>query len=263
MDKSNAQNTFGTLKGIKILIIDDEQMNRLVIGNMIKRWGAESEIAESGPEAIEKLTGGFDIILMDLMMPGMDGYQTSQKIRNELSPPVNQIPILALTGTSDTLSKEKLDSAGINDFLCKPFKIEELHSKISEILLGSSIETSKNNSNNEQIISLDYLIESTDNNSKLIKEIVNIFLKQTPEFLLELETSSASGNWQEVKNTAHKMKPTVSYVGVSSIESIIKNIEDYSEKRSNLDEIPLLIEQLKTSCETAFIQLKEVLKRIE
>lgn len=263
MDKSNAQKTFGTLAGKKILVVDDEKMNQLVIQNMIKLWGAESEIAEDGNDALQKIyKDNYDIILMDLMMPGLNGYQTAEKIRKSGDETINNIPILALTGSSANASFEKIIESGISDFAAKPFKIEELHAKISNLLFGKKDGEEINTSQLSTIINLEYLRETTVDNPKLIKEIINIFLEQTPGFLSRLEDSVISQNWAEVKAVAHKMKPTVNYVGVLSIENIIKNIEDFSEQRIKLDEIPSLLLELKNVCERAFIELKKELEKI-
>ena len=263
MDKSNAQKTFGTLAGKKILVVDDEKMNQLVIQNMIKLWGAESEIAEDGSDALLKIhKDNYDIILMDLMMPGLNGYQTAEKIRKSGDEIISNIPILALTGSSANASFEKIKESGISDFAAKPFKIEELHAKISNLLFGKKDEEEITIFQPSSIINLEYLRETTVDNPKLIKEIISIFLNQTPGFLLRLDEAVNSKNWAEVKAVAHKMKPTVNYVGVLSIENIIKNIEDFSEQRINLDEIPTLLSELKNVCERAFIELKKELENI-
>ena len=261
MDKSNAQKTFGTLAGKKILVVDDEKMNQLVIQNMIKLWGAECGIAEDGNDALQKIyKDNYDIILMDLMMPGLTGYQTAEKIRKSGDEKINNIPILALTGSSANASFEKIKESGINDFAAKPFKIEELHAKISNLLFGKKDGEEINISQTSSIINLEYLKETTVDNPKLIKEIINIFLDQTPEFLSRLEGAVKSQDWTEVKAIAHKMKPTVNYVGILSIENIIKNIEDFSDQKINLNEIPPLLIELKNICERAFIELKKELK---
>ncbi|MBU2491974.1 MAG: response regulator [Bacteroidetes bacterium] len=264
MEKSNAQKTFGTLKGKKILIVDDEQLNQLVIKNMIKLWGAECETAEEGNSAFKKIfDNNYDIILMDLMMPGLDGYQTAQKIRKEINPPKNQVPILALTGSTSGASIEKLSESGINDFAAKPFKIEELHAKITKLIFGVESKTDIQVSSDQDFINLDYLKESAGNNPSLIKDIINIFLDQTPGFISQIEDAVKSENWEDAKTFAHKMKPTVSYVGISSLVEIIKNIEDYSEEKIHLEKIPGLVKDLKTGCQTAFIELKKELLRIQ
>jgi len=263
MDKSNAQKTFGTLAGKKILVVDDEKMNQLVIQNMIKLWGAESEIAEDGSDALQKIhKDNYDIILMDLMMPGLNGYQTAEKIRKEENEKINSIPILALTGSSANASYEKIKESGISDFAAKPFKIEELHAKISNLLFGKNDGEEISISQTSSIINLEYLRETTVDNPKLIKEIINIFLEQTPGFLAKLDEAVSSQNWTEVKTVAHKMKPTVSYVGIISIENIIKDIEDFSDQRIKLDKIPSLLFELKNVCELAFVELKKELERI-
>ena len=196
---------------------------------------------------------------MDLMMPDMDGYETAAKIKFEFEHPINKTPILALTGSSSNASNKKIKESGINDFAAKPFLIEELHSKISSLIFENDT-VDKNDNEDSQFVNLQYLKDTADGNNNLISEIINIFLNQTPEFLIKLDQASGSQNWNEVKTIAHKMKPTVSYVGISALTDTIKKIEDYSEQKVNLKEIPSLINNLKNICETAFIELRKELK---
>lgn len=135
MSKESTQKTFNSLIGINLLIVDDELINQKVIANMVKLWGANSDIANNGFEALDKIRAkNYDIILMDLKMPELDGFQTSDKIRQEMPENKKDIPIIALTGTADKSLEKKLKDSGINDIVSKPFPIEELHSKIVSLI---------------------------------------------------------------------------------------------------------------------------------
>lgn len=117
-----------SLKGIKILLVEDNSINIKVVTQMLKYWEAETEVATTGAEAISIFEkGNFDLILMDLHLPGMDGYQTASLIR-DMNP---HIPILALTAAVTVEEKEKALSAGMNDFIAKPFRPQHFYDKIS------------------------------------------------------------------------------------------------------------------------------------
>lgn len=117
------------LDNVKILIVEDNKMNVLVVKNFLKRWGAEADVAYNGQEALEKLDSSkHQLILMDLHMPVMDGYEATKQIR-EIN---NVIPIIALTASLALEAEERIFSIGINDIVRKPFDPERLLSVILE-----------------------------------------------------------------------------------------------------------------------------------
>lgn len=125
----------GVVAGKKILVVEDNKVNVLVIKKFLKKWGAEVEIADNGQLAVEKyLSATFDLILMDLQMPVMDGYEATRKIREK----DGQIPIIAITAAvpSDTL--QQIYGAGMNDIVTKPFVPEDLQKKLIKYLSTNS-----------------------------------------------------------------------------------------------------------------------------
>jgi CheY-like chemotaxis protein len=122
----------------KILIAEDNMLNQKLIAFMIKGWGMESTICNNGEQAVEKLkVGNYDLVLMDLQMPVMDGYEAVSKIRKELN---SDIPIIALTATESDSEKEKCTAAGMNAYVTKPINEEQLRNVISGFVLNSGIE---------------------------------------------------------------------------------------------------------------------------
>ncbi len=124
------------LSGIKILIAEDNRMNQLVAKQIFKKWNVELQIANTGLEAVQFLSEKqFDIVLMDLQMPEMNGYEATEFIRDKSSSVLNHnVPIIALTADAFGETKGKVLDIGMNDFLMKPFKQEELYDKITKYL---------------------------------------------------------------------------------------------------------------------------------
>jgi putative two-component system response regulator len=115
-----------------ILVIDDEPSIREVLGSILREEGYHIDFAESGPDGYEKAQELIpDIVLLDVMMPGMDGFEVCRKIRNE--PLVGQVPIVMLTALGDNESKIKGIESGADDFIPKPFNIIELVAKVNNI----------------------------------------------------------------------------------------------------------------------------------
>ena len=124
---------------MKILIVDDIFTNRLLLVELIKSIGHDYVQTENGREAVEAmLTDDFDLVLMDIEMPVMNGLETTKFIRENFSPPKNGVPIVALTAHNPQLFFEDFKDVGFNQLLTKPYNIDKLTSLISELSIGQA-----------------------------------------------------------------------------------------------------------------------------
>jgi signal transduction histidine kinase/ActR/RegA family two-component response regulator len=124
-------------KPLRILLVDDNAVNLLVARMMLKKCFPKASIVEasSGPIALEKLhTQAFDLVLMDMVMPDMDGMQVTQTLRQTFAPPVCNIPVLALTASANPVDQDRCLASGMNDVLHKPLDEQQLITKISGAL---------------------------------------------------------------------------------------------------------------------------------
>ena len=119
-----------------LLVVEDNLINQKVISQILKKWEIKFELAENGKVALEKLKENeFDIILMDLQMPIMDGFETTNNIRNNKDyNSTKNIPIIALTADAFLETKNKVFKNKMNDFVSKPFNKKELNSKIFQLI---------------------------------------------------------------------------------------------------------------------------------
>ncbi|MBC7923717.1 MAG: response regulator [Ferruginibacter sp.] len=125
--------SFESLNGLRLLLVEDNSVNQFVAKKFLHRWNAEVDVAEHGIEALEKVAQNqYDLILMDLQMPEMDGYQAAMHIRASPNARYNAIPIIALTASSLLEIREKIFAAGMNDYVSKPFNPNELYGKITK-----------------------------------------------------------------------------------------------------------------------------------
>jgi signal transduction histidine kinase/ActR/RegA family two-component response regulator len=124
-------------KALQILLVDDNAVNLLVARMMLKKCFPKADIVEasSGPIALEKLrTQSFDLVLMDMVMPDMDGMQATQALRHNFPAPVCHMPVLALTASANPVDQDRCLASGMNDVLHKPLDEQQLISKISNAL---------------------------------------------------------------------------------------------------------------------------------
>lgn len=119
------------LKNVKILVVEDNSFNQILVEKLLERWQCEVEIADNGIIAIDKIKQhNFDIILMDIQLPEMDGYETTRFIRNEMESPKCNIPIIAMTAHAFADEIQKCVNEGMNDYISKPFNESTLYDKI-------------------------------------------------------------------------------------------------------------------------------------
>ncbi|MEJ6980401.1 ATP-binding protein [Pedobacter sp. P351] len=124
------------LAELKVLVAEDNTMNRLLLTKVFTKWNNKPVFAMNGLEAIEKIkTNDFDVVLMDLNMPLVDGFEASKTIRDIADPVKSSIPIIALTASVSVDVYDKIKEAGMDDFILKPFKLKELYLKLKEITL--------------------------------------------------------------------------------------------------------------------------------
>ena len=116
-----------------MLVVDDNQINRLLMNKVISKWGATADFAENGLQAVEKITSNrnYDVVLMDIYMPEMGGIEATQVIRAKDDPYFQQLPIIALTASMLSTEREQIDAAGMNDYVLKPFDPKSLFDKLS------------------------------------------------------------------------------------------------------------------------------------
>jgi CheY-like chemotaxis protein len=132
-DSTNIED-FMSLKGIKILLTEDNKVNQLIAVRFLQKWDLEVDVAENGLIALDLLKKNeYDLILMDIQMPEMDGYETTQEIR-KMEGIYSSIPILALTASAMAEVQNKILLTGMNDSVTKPFNPSELYRKIVKYL---------------------------------------------------------------------------------------------------------------------------------
>lgn len=122
------------LKGLQVLVAEDNPVNAMLLVKLLSKWQVTTEVARNGEEAVERFLNGFyDVILMDLHMPVMDGYQATGLIRKVDDTAKSGVPIIALTASVSHNIYDKIKEAGMDDYLSKPFQSAALYQKLEVI----------------------------------------------------------------------------------------------------------------------------------
>lgn len=248
------------VKDIKILVVEDMELNQLLMKTILDDFGFECEIAANGKIAIEKLKEKtFDIILMDLQMPEMNGFEATEYIRNKIK---LSIPIIALTADVTTTDVHKCKEVGMNDYISKPVDERLLFSKIISIIKKPVVIIEQNiigKSKTEKVkyIDMNYLSKLTKSNPKLMAEIIVLYLEQTPELVSTMKQSFSDKDWDLLDATVHKMIPSFTIMGINpEITEVAKKIQEYAHRLELSKDLDKLIVDVENVCKQACIELE-------
>jgi PAS domain S-box-containing protein len=251
------------IKGVKVLVVEDVELNQLLMRTLLDDFGFESDIAGNGKIAVEKLEKNkYDIVLMDLQMPVMNGFQATDYIRNTLK---SQIPIIALTADVTTVDLEKCKAVGMNDYIAKPVDDRKLYSKIVGLikkpLQTIEIKTLENyESKSQKSINLSYLNKLTKSSPKLMTEMINVYLSQTPSLINTIKQSWLAQDLETLKSAVHKLAPSFAIVGIDKkYEEMARKIEN----DTSAIEMQNWISELENICMQACEELKVELTNLK
>ncbi|HYH13956.1 MAG TPA: PAS domain S-box protein, partial [Flavisolibacter sp.] len=231
------------LSGKKILLVEDNEINQKVTSLILQKKGLFIDIANNGKEAVEMLEGGkkYDLIIMDLQMPEMNGFQTTIYIRQKLS---IQTPIIAMTASALRNERVKCFEIGMNEYMTKPFVPAELFKQLERLLKvgdkeGGGSEAEVVNKLVDSPYSLAYLEEVDD--QEYLVEVLQLFLDTTPDALNAIREQVIYENWEEVYRIAHKLKSSLGILQMSKMLADITEIEMLAKETRELDRLPILI----------------------
>ena len=251
------------IKNTKILVVEDMELNQLLMKTLLDDFGFECEIAANGKIAIEKLEkNSYDIILMDLQMPEMNGFEATEQIRQKMK---LTLPIIALTADVTTVDVAKCKSVGMNDYISKPVDERLLYSKLLSFIKKPIAIIENQINGNKQIqtikyVDLSYLSQLTKANAKLMTEMIEVYLKQTPPLLNSMKQSFRDKDWKLLKATAHKIIPSFAIMGINTqYEDLAKKIQEYAEKLDHALELNDMVLQLEKVCLQSFVELENEL----
>jgi signal transduction histidine kinase/CheY-like chemotaxis protein len=252
-DKSNTP--------LRVLVVDDNAINQSLMKHLLLQWNIDFETASNGLEAVEYLRNNdCELVLMDLQMPQMDGYAATQQIREVLK---LNIPIIAMTAHALVGEREKCLSRGMNEYISKPIKEEELFKLISNF--GLKEDNKKETKTEEkatvyQYIDLSYMQSVSGGDTSFEKIVSQQFIDNVPEHLQQLITAYQNKDFTTVKLRAHDLKSSVSIMGLlpllqEKLNALEMTTEENSTIEKILEEVKNIISQAVSEAEIFFKSL--------
>jgi PAS domain S-box-containing protein len=254
-------------KSIKVLIVEDIPLNQLLMKTMLDDFGFELEVAANGKIALQKLEQThpngplkpFDIILMDLQMPEMNGFEATEKIRNKLK---SNIPIIALTADVSSVDLASCKAAGMNDYLAKPVDEKILYSRILGLVkktatAGSDKVIKEKDTNELKCTDLTYLNQRTKGDPKLMMEMLSLCLEQTPTLVNTMKQGISEGDWKKLQTSMHKLMPSFLIMGIDpGYEKMATIVHAYAGAQLQAKGINELVHQIEKVCMQACNELQ-------
>ncbi len=256
-----------TTKNTNILVVEDMELNQLLMKTLLDDFGFDCDITANGKLAIEKLkTKTYEIILMDLQMPEMNGFEATEYIRKEMK---LTIPIIALTADVTTVDVEKCKAVGMNDYIAKPVDERLLYSKLiafskKPVAIIEHIKGQDSAKDTIKYVDMSYLTKLTKANPDLMAQMINAYLNQTPPLLKAMKQSLINKDWKMLQSAVHKLIPSFSIIGLNpNVREIANRIQEYAFTIEMSEEIHKLILELENICTQSIAELEIELKNLK
>ncbi|QDR83234.1 Sensor histidine kinase RcsC [Sporomusa termitida] len=192
------------VKGLRVLLVDDNEMNRRIVAQLLAQMGADADVAVDGRDALSKLKNKkYDVVLMDIQMPGLDGYETVRLLRGSPETANNKdVFIVALTAGALADERERCLKAGMNDYLVKPFTALQLYELLTDTTacpLAAEIPA-------DIVFDAATLLAYVGNDRATFQECIQRFPSVIGPLLTELTAAIGAGQWREGKRLVHILK---------------------------------------------------------
>jgi PAS domain S-box-containing protein len=232
------------LAGCRLLLVEDNEMNRLVATTTLEHYGVELQEAVNGEEALRLLKSAhFDLVLMDVQMPVMNGIEATHAIRRDISA---TIPIIALTANAIKGESDKCIAAGMNAYISKPFEEQVLVRTISSLLgkeIGMTMAEKPVPPSAEALFNLEQLRELSRGDEKFIAKMVAMFVQTAPASIAAMKSALQVNDFAKVKSIAHGLKPSIDSFGIISMKTRIRDIESFPFETNALGQLHQLLEE--------------------
>ena len=264
----------------RILIAEDVELNQFIARQILESWGMEVAVAANGRIAVEMAQKQhFDLILMDIQMPEMDGIEATEIIRKLPDTTLANIPIIALTANALKGDNHLYFQAGMNDYITKPYTEEKLYSVLSKFLPTNPLSTVPipdvikpasrilveeddglllHQKDDALLYDLTMVRQIGKGNPDFIGKMVTLFLDQLPNDIEKLKEHSDKAEWETLSKLAHRMKPSIEGMGIHSLKTIIRELETRSRNNESISdtEMKKLVAFTCRTMEKVLVQLR-------
>lgn len=226
--------------GFKILLAEDNPINQQVATRLLRQQGHQVVLAKNGLEVEDLLAREpFDLILMDIQMPHMDGLECTRRIRRLEARHHEHIPIIALTAHVSEIDQAQCLAAGMDGFASKPFDRGQLFNEITRVMLPDNQEQSHTHPGTHVHYDQKTAIEMLGGDQGLLKDLSRVFLTETPANIDQLHAALDLHDCSSIRSMAHSIKGSLGAVGALQVMTTAQALEDASRQAVWQDILPL------------------------
>lgn len=269
-------------KTLRVLAAEDNSVNQRLIGELLRRAGHEVVLANNGLEAVACFQKGeFDLVLMDVQMPEMDGFDATYEIRKLQADSGRRVPIIALTAHASPADRKRCLAAGMDEYLAKPIRAGELYSMINqqtgraEDRLGDQAEQSgqpePRHTKVENPVEWEIAFDTVGGDQQLLGDLLRVFVKDQGSLVDALSRALTANDSKEVRLGAHSLRSALGHLGVSEAARLAGKMEDIATKETeraeasgsqtnvDLSEARRLFSDFKNVIDLAVVEIKKFL----
>ena len=216
------------LPALRVLVVDDVDANRRLAQAMLRRFGHFCEVATSGLEAVEKVVaGGYDIVLMDIQMPGINGIEAARRIRERLG----ALPrIIAVTANDMPGDRERCRAAGMDTYVTKPIQLEALRAAVEHSAAGAA----KPSARPADAGPIDWRridsLKPFDADGSMVSGAITLFLADAPDRIEMMRESYAARDAAGLASASHALKGAAANIGAAQLEELSRAIEAFANE---------------------------------
>ena len=253
------------LTTLDVLLVEDHVINQKLAVALLERWGHKVAVAENGKLALDALVHrSFDVVLMDMMMPVMDGVETTRQIRAMEAGSSRRIPIIAMTANAMESDRDRCMAAGMDDYISKPIKAQELQALLQHyatVQQSSRHETaiaSMPHTPKPSPAAFDYAAGIRGMDQEILEIISETFVAAWPDDLHRIREGLNQGNLKEVLRTAHSLKGTLAMFGARPAAAVAERMESMAS-RGDKEGAAELLQPLTSEVEQLLLAIPNVL----
>ncbi len=245
---------------LNILLVEDNEVNREHASMLVSSWGHQVTCAVDGNEALARVAEGtFDVILMDLRLPGMDGAETTQAIRQAEQATGRHVPIIAMTADAMAVARERCEQAGMDGYIAKPIRSERLFQAMEQIA-GQARPSARDGEDapiapDDTQINRAELLRRVGGSERLLKKVVTVFLESCPRTTAQIRRALTCSNGPDLTRDAHKLKGSLGIFCNAESLGAVKELEAaaregrFEAARAAFDQVQQQLVRLKGDLE--------------
>ena len=249
-DKNHLREGAKLIKGMSILVFEDNLLNQRLIEQRLKKWGCRTYITDNSQYGLNILYNeAIDLVLMDLRMPGMSGFEVTECIRKSDSKTVSQVPIIALTADFTIQDKQKSELKGINDYILKPYSPDELLLKLVKHKNNAkeisprdtiSIISHSESSDADKPFDLVSVFEDCMGQMELLEELVHLYKQNAIEFIGAAKVHLKAKDYEALEFVLHKIKSGLAMMRTDDLHAIVVLMQGHCKGDRDLEQLELL-----------------------